>query len=71
MVTPLLDDDSSLLQTVEDLPVEALIAQFAVEGFAVAILATATALRSFNRPHTCNALHPHPALTNSFPLRVD
>lgn len=38
MVAPLLDDDSSLLQTVEDFPVEAPVAQLAVEGFAVAIL---------------------------------
>jgi hypothetical protein len=38
MVAPLLDDDSRLLQTVEDLTVEALVAQFAVEGFAVAVL---------------------------------
>ena len=32
MVAPLLDDDSSLLQTVEDFPVEALVAQLAVKG---------------------------------------
>jgi len=38
MVAPLLDDDTSLLQTVEDFPVEALVAQLAVEGFAIAIL---------------------------------
>ena len=37
MVAPLLDDDSRLLQTVEDFPVEALVAQLAVERFAVAI----------------------------------
>jgi len=38
VVAPLLDDDTSLLQTVEDFPVEALVAQAAVEGLAVAIL---------------------------------
>ena len=44
MVAPLLDDDSSLLQAVEDFPVEALVAQLAVEGFAVAILPGTTGL---------------------------
>ncbi len=42
VLAPLLDDDGGLLQAVEDLSVEQFIAQFPVEGFAVAILPGAT-----------------------------
>ena len=38
VLAPLLDDDGGLLQAVEDFPVEAFVAQLAVEGLAVAIL---------------------------------
>lgn len=37
VLAPLLDDDLGLVQTVEDFPVEAFVAQLAVEGFAIAI----------------------------------
>ena len=42
VLAPLLDDDSGLLQAVEDLPVQAFIAQLAVEGLAVAVLPRTT-----------------------------
>jgi len=38
LFAPLLDDDCGLLQAVEDFTVQAFVAQFAVEGLAVAIL---------------------------------
>lgn len=38
LITPLLDDDLGLLQTVEDLLIEAFVAQFAVEGLAISVL---------------------------------
>ena len=38
VLAPLLDDDSGFLQAVEDLSIEQFIAQFSVEGFAVAVL---------------------------------
>ncbi len=37
MLTPLLDDDSGLLQAVEDFTVQAFVAQLAIEGLAVAV----------------------------------
>lgn len=37
VLAPLLDDDSGLLQAVEDFTVQAFVAQFAVEGLAVAV----------------------------------
>ena len=38
VLAPLLDDDGGFLQAVEDLSIEQFIAQFPVEGFAVAVL---------------------------------
>lgn len=38
MFAPLLDDDGGLLQAVEDLAIEKLVTQLAVEGLAIAIL---------------------------------
>ena len=38
LIAPLLDDDPGLLQTVEDFLIEAFVAQFAVEGLAIAVL---------------------------------
>lgn len=38
LIAPLLEDDSSLLQTVEDFLIEAFVAQLAVEGLAIAVL---------------------------------
>ena len=38
LITPLLDDDPSLLQTVEDFLIEAFVAQFTVEGLAITVL---------------------------------
>lgn len=37
VLAPLLDNDSGFLQAVEDFTVQAFVAQFAVEGFAVAV----------------------------------
>jgi len=42
VLAPLLDDNGSFLQAIEDLSVEQFITQFSVEGFAVAILPGAT-----------------------------
>lgn len=42
VLPPLLDDNLGFLQTVEDLAVEQLIAQFAVEAFAIAVLPRAS-----------------------------
>jgi hypothetical protein len=44
MLAPLLDDDDSLLQAIEDFAVEAFIAQLAIKGFAVAVLPGAAGL---------------------------
>ena len=38
VLSPLLDQDSSFFEAVEDFTVEEFITQFAVEGFAVAVL---------------------------------
>ena len=38
VLAPLLDEDGGLLQAVEDLTVQAFVAQFAVEALAVAVL---------------------------------
>ena len=38
MASPVLDHDLSLLQCVEDLAIEQLIAQLAIEAFAIAVL---------------------------------
>jgi hypothetical protein len=38
LIAPLLDDDPSLVQAVEDFLVEAFVAQLSVEGFAIAVL---------------------------------
>ena len=38
VLAPLLDDDLCFLEAVEDFAVEQLIAEFSVEGFAVAVL---------------------------------
>ena len=44
LIAPLLDDDLRLLKSVEDLLVEAFVAQFSIEGFAIAVLPWAAGL---------------------------
>lgn len=44
LIAPLLDDDPGFLQAVEDLLIEAFVAQFAVEGLAISVLPWAARL---------------------------
>ena len=59
VLAPLLDDDTCLLEAVEDFSVEALVAQLSVEGLAIAVLPRAAGLvaPSFaNQPRTILAV---------------